>query len=72
VTDLPPGSTLVLYTDGLVERRAAGLDEGIARLAETVRLAGDASAELVAETILRHLGPTSREDDVALLVLRSE
>jgi PAS domain S-box-containing protein len=71
VTDLPPGSTLVLYTDGLVERRAAGLDDGIARLVETVRRAGEVTAEVVAETVLRELGPTSREDDVALLVLRS-
>jgi serine phosphatase RsbU (regulator of sigma subunit) len=71
LTDLPAGSTLVLYTDGLVERRSAGLDDGVARLVETVRLAGDATAEDVAESILRELGPTSREDDVALLVLSS-
>jgi serine phosphatase RsbU (regulator of sigma subunit) len=71
LTHLPPGSTLVLYTDGLVERRSAGLDAGVARLVETVRLAGDATADVMAETILRDLGPTSREDDVALLVLRT-
>jgi serine phosphatase RsbU (regulator of sigma subunit) len=71
LTGLPVGSTLVLYTDGLVERRSAGLDQGVARLVETVRLAGDAAADDVAETILQELGPTSREDDVALLVLRS-
>ncbi|WP_298461958.1 SpoIIE family protein phosphatase [uncultured Cellulomonas sp.] len=70
VTDLPPGSTLVLYTDGLVERRDAGLDEGIARLVRTVQAAGDAPAEDVAERILRDLGPDSHDDDVALLVLR--
>jgi serine phosphatase RsbU (regulator of sigma subunit) len=67
--DLPPGSTLVLYTDGLVERRAAGLDEGIARLVQTVHDAGDVSAASMAETILQRLGPDSHEDDVALLVL---
>ncbi|WNB86652.1 SpoIIE family protein phosphatase [Cellulomonas sp. ATA003] len=70
VTELPPGSTLVLYTDGLVERRDAGLDEGIARLVRTVQTAGDASAEEVADLILRDLGPASHEDDVALLVVR--
>jgi PAS domain S-box-containing protein len=69
-TPLPAGSTLVLYTDGLVERRAAGLDEGIARLAATVRDAGDAPADAVADAILRELGPASHEDDVALLVLK--
>jgi len=71
VMDLPPGSTLVLYTDGLVERRAAGLDEGIARLIGTVADAGGAVAEDMADAILRELGPTSHEDDVALLVLRT-
>jgi PAS domain S-box-containing protein len=71
LTDLPPGSALVLYTDGLVERRSAGLDDGIARLVEMLRLAGTSTADDIAENILRELGPTSREDDVALLVLRS-
>src|ERR1700755_2848627 len=33
---LPPGSTLMLYTDGLVERRDVSLDDGIARVSATV------------------------------------
>ena len=33
VADLPPGSTIVLYTDGLVERRTEPLEDGLARLA---------------------------------------
>ena len=70
VTDLPPGSTLVLYTDGLVERRDADLHEAVARLVDIVRDAGDAPAERVAEAILAALGAASHEDDVALLVLR--
>ena len=70
VTDLPPGSALVLYTDGLVERRAAGLDDGIERLVRTVAAAGDTTAEGLADVILAELGPTSHEDDVALLVLK--
>jgi PAS domain S-box-containing protein len=68
--ELPPGSTLVLYTDGLVERRTAGLDEGIERLLRTVADAGDVSADRMADAILTALGPESHEDDVALLVLR--
>ncbi|MBH0247850.1 serine/threonine-protein phosphatase, partial [Streptomyces cavourensis] len=33
---LPPGSTAVLYTDGLVERRSEDIDEGVASLARAL------------------------------------
>ncbi|WP_233443455.1 PP2C family protein-serine/threonine phosphatase, partial [Streptomyces stelliscabiei] len=69
---LPPGSTLALYTDGLVERRAQGIDPGIERLATT--LEGLPSATLdddVAESADRLLEPLlddEHEDDVCLLL----
>ncbi|ANB04729.1 phosphatase [Streptomyces ambofaciens] len=70
---LPPGSTLALYTDGLVERRALGIDPGIARLAEA--LGGFGSAQLEADLegsadgILRPLlSDSQRDDDVCLLL----
>ncbi|EMF57784.1 MULTISPECIES: SpoIIE family protein phosphatase [Streptomyces] len=69
---LPPGSTLALYTDGLVERRAQGIDPGIERLAST--LEGLPSAMLdddVAESADRLLQPLlddEHEDDVCLLL----
>ncbi|MEH0639178.1 SpoIIE family protein phosphatase [Streptomyces bottropensis] len=69
---LPPGSTLALYTDGLVERRAQGIDPGIERLATT--LEGLPSAMLdddVAESADRLLQPLlddEHEDDVCLLL----
>jgi GAF domain-containing protein len=70
---LPPGSTLALYTDGLVERRAQGIDPGIARLADA--LAGFPAAELDADldgSADRILGPllsdSERDDDVCLLL----
>jgi len=44
-TDLPVGSSLVLYTDGLIERRDASLDAGIARVTQAVSRLGDADAE---------------------------
>ncbi|MDF3289817.1 PP2C family protein-serine/threonine phosphatase [Streptomyces silvisoli] len=71
--ELPPGSTLALYTDGLVERRREGLDPGIARLGTALAEidAADLAQDLdgVAETVLgRMLRDSEREDDVCLLL----
>ncbi|CAL9602751.1 hypothetical protein SUDANB6_05485 [Streptomyces sp. enrichment culture] len=70
---LSPGATLALYTDGLVERRAHGIDPGIERLAAA--LGGFGSAELaadlegVADGILHPLlSDSERDDDVCLLL----
>jgi anti-sigma regulatory factor (Ser/Thr protein kinase) len=67
---LAPGATLLLYTDGLVERRDMWLDEGIARLTvEAGALGGVAPDELV-ERLLSALVPEGGgEDDVALLAV---
>jgi serine phosphatase RsbU (regulator of sigma subunit) len=66
---VPSGSTLVLYTDGLVERRGQGLDEGL----EALRAAlGEVQLppEAVADHLLARLGrDEGADDDVALLVL---
>ena len=73
VTQLPPGSSLVLYTDGLVERRAQGIDPGIERLRQA--LAGLSTPELeqdldaAAEALLKPLlHDSERDDDVCLLL----
>ena len=66
---LPAGATVLLYTDGLVERRGESLDEGLARL---VRVATELAALDVpglCDALLARLGE-DREDDVALLVLQ--
>ncbi|MGW0818628.1 PP2C family protein-serine/threonine phosphatase [Streptomyces viridiviolaceus] len=70
---LAPGSTLALYTDGLVERRARGIDPGIERLAAA--LGAFRSAELEsdlegsADGILDPmLSDSERDDDVCLLL----
>ncbi|WP_432139076.1 MULTISPECIES: ATP-binding SpoIIE family protein phosphatase [unclassified Streptomyces] len=67
---LGPGSTAVLYTDGLVERRDADLDEGISTLAGA--LAGaTGSPQVVCDRLLRSTGVTAdHDDDVAVLVLQ--
>ncbi|UPZ33290.1 SpoIIE family protein phosphatase [Streptomyces sp. LRE541] len=70
---LTPGSTLALYTDGLVERRAQGIDPGIERLAAalgTFRSADlDADLDASADSLLHPLlSDSERDDDVCLLL----
>jgi serine phosphatase RsbU (regulator of sigma subunit) len=66
---LQPGATVVLYTDGLVERRDATLDDGLARLLATAPgLAGRPVDELC-DAILGRMDP-DLTDDIALLALR--
>ncbi|MCS0638904.1 SpoIIE family protein phosphatase [Streptomyces sp. LP05-1] len=67
---LPPGSSAVLYTDGLVERRGEDIDEGLAALERALSGATGAPA-VVCDRLLRSLGVTaSHDDDVAVLVLQ--
>lgn len=69
--DLAWGETLVLYSDGVVERHDTGLDVGIERLRETISgLAGSGLDEL-ADTIIKTLC-AERLDDCCLLLVRRE
>ncbi|WP_459643349.1 SpoIIE family protein phosphatase, partial [Kineococcus sp. NUM-3379] len=72
VLEVERGSTVLLYTDGLVERRGQSLDEGLERLRSAVAdlaRAGSGLEELC-DGILTHLLPPSPEDDVALVAVR--
>ncbi len=68
---LDPGCTLVLYTDGLVERRREPLDDGLDRLLAAAADLQDLAPEQFCDALLQRLGADA-EDDVALLVLRPE
>jgi serine phosphatase RsbU (regulator of sigma subunit)/anti-sigma regulatory factor (Ser/Thr protein kinase) len=69
---VPPGASIVLYTDGLVERRGELLDTGLQRLADAARDLEDRGPhELVAALADAALGDQGPADDVALLVVRA-
>ncbi|MEV7197531.1 ATP-binding SpoIIE family protein phosphatase [Streptomyces sp. NPDC093510] len=67
---LSPGSTAVLYTDGLVERRSEDIDEGVASL-ERALAGATGTPQVVCDRLIRALGVTAdHDDDVAVLVLQ--
>jgi DNA-binding response OmpR family regulator/anti-sigma regulatory factor (Ser/Thr protein kinase) len=69
---LTPGSTLVLYTDGLVETRRSPIDEGLNRLAEAAAGKSNGSiAGLLDHVLAQVLGGANAEDDVAILAMRA-
>jgi serine phosphatase RsbU (regulator of sigma subunit)/PAS domain-containing protein len=70
VVTLDRGATVLLFTDGLIERRDADLDAGMARLREALReLAGRPLQELL-DQVLHRLVDGRPEDDVALVAVR--
>jgi len=70
VVVLPAGSTLFLYTDGLVERRDRDLDAGTAQLTAVLREFADQPLEKLCDRVLERLFLPDAEDDVALLAVR--
>ncbi len=68
---VPARATLVLYTDGLVERRRTPLDDGIARAADFIQEGLAAPLDHLANQIMSRLAPGGGyQDDVALLMYR--
>ncbi|MFF9768309.1 SpoIIE family protein phosphatase [Streptomyces sp. NPDC014636] len=68
---LPARATLLLYTDGLVERRRRPLSEGIDQASEAVLEGRNAPVDALATEVMSRLAPAGGyDDDVALLLYR--
>ena len=68
---LEPGSLVVLYSDGLIERRYEGLDVGLARLARVVTAVAHEPIDTVADRIVADMAQgIAAEDDVVVACLR--
>jgi serine phosphatase RsbU (regulator of sigma subunit) len=67
---LGPGDTVVMYTDGLVERPDITIDEGIRRLRDAAAANADLSPEELCDALLLLTRGDQNNDDVAILALR--
>jgi serine phosphatase RsbU (regulator of sigma subunit)/PAS domain-containing protein len=65
---LRPGDRLVMFTDGLFERRGVDLDIGLTHLMITIEQTLDDDAASACESILREMLTGSHDDDVCLLI----
>lgn len=66
-----PGDTLVLYTDGIIERRGEDIDAGLHRLTDGLARHARLSPDRLADALLSSLGVAGgAHDDIALIVVR--
>ncbi len=68
---LPPGSTVLLYTDGLIEHRGRSLEDGIDDLRRVLSSCRDLSVEELLDRVVVDLVGDSPEDDCAILAVRA-
>lgn len=66
----PPGSTLILYTDGLIETRTADIDAGQARLLDSLRAHHRLPPRELLDTVVGEMVGSQPDDDVAIFAVR--
>jgi serine phosphatase RsbU (regulator of sigma subunit) len=69
-TTIAPDSMLLLYTDGLVERRGETITDGIERLRDAAARHAGKAVEAFLDAVLAELVPGRLEDDVAVLAVK--
>jgi serine phosphatase RsbU (regulator of sigma subunit) len=69
-TDVPPRSDLVIFTDGLIERRSESLDAGMGRLRQVLRVGDPDDIERLADALVATAGE-ERSDDTAVIVIQT-
>ncbi len=67
---VPPGATLLIYTDGLIERRGENIDDGLERLRSVAASAAAAPVEAMLDTVVTELASAGLDDDTAILGVR--
>ena len=65
---LPPGASLLLHTDGLIETRDATIDDGFTGLHRYLAGRRQMDADTLADLLIAHADAGPREDDVALII----
>jgi serine phosphatase RsbU (regulator of sigma subunit) len=68
---MPDGSTLLLFTDGLFERRGVPLDDGRAQVRELLKRFAGEPLDLLCDQLLAEMVGEGAEDDVAVLAVRA-
>ncbi|MDT3397760.1 SpoIIE family protein phosphatase [Streptomyces sp. B1866] len=69
--ELPEGSHLVLYTDGLVEKRDRDIETGLELLRRSLARRPDRTPEETCQAVLEAMLPDRPSDDIALIVART-
>ncbi len=67
---LPSGASLILYTDGVVERRGESLDVGLERLARAAASGPDSPQELCDHILAELLPEPQRHDDITAVIVK--